>query len=50
MMVVYARDFGMVVGVLGSSRHHKTPMATLDSHPVVHGPVTFFPDLPKESC
>lgn len=50
-MVVYARDFGMVVGVLDSSGHHKrTPVAALDSHLVVHGPVTFFPDLPKESC
>lgn len=51
VMVVYARVFGMVVGVLGSSGHHKrTPMPALDSYPVVHGPVTFFPDLPKESC
>lgn len=47
-MVVYTRDFGMVVGVLGSSAHHKrTPVATLDNHPIVHGPVTFFPGCPR---
>lgn len=49
-MVVYTRDFGMVVGVLGSSAHHKrTPVATLDNHPIVHGPVTFFPGRHAEA-